>query len=75
MIYLRLFEHAQQGDYLQYIFLYRYYTSLSFCLELVEKTKVAVIPRDAFSQLGEGYFRFSYACSLDILKEALNRIE
>ncbi|MGX2959078.1 aminotransferase A [Peribacillus sp. JNUCC 23] len=53
----------------------KYHTSLSFCLELVEKTKVAVVPGDAFSQLGEGYFRISYACSLDILKEALNRME
>jgi aminotransferase len=49
--------------------------SLDFCLELVEKAGVAVVPGDAFSALGQGYFRLSYAYSLDTLTEALNRLE
>lgn len=52
-----------------------YHSSLEFCLELVRKTKVACVPGDAFSLLGDGYFRISYAYSMETLKEALNRIE
>ena len=52
-----------------------YHSSLEFCLELVRKTKVACVPGDAFSTLGDGYFRISYAYSMDTLKEALDRIE
>ncbi len=52
-----------------------YHSSLEFCLELVRKTKVACVPGDAFSVLGNGYFRISYAYSMDTLKEALDRIE
>ncbi|HYK72674.1 MAG TPA: aminotransferase A [Pseudoneobacillus sp.] len=49
--------------------------SLEYCLSLVDKAKVAVVPGSAFSKLGEGYFRLSYAYSMDTLSEALNRIE
>ncbi|WP_077211344.1 aminotransferase A [Bacillus dakarensis] len=52
-----------------------YHNSFEFALELVEKAKVAVVPGSAFSSLGEGYFRLSFAYSMDTLKEALNRIE
>jgi aminotransferase len=49
--------------------------SFDFALDLVNKSKVAVIPGSAFSEYGEGYFRLSYACSLDTLEIGLNRIE
>lgn len=52
-----------------------HHSSLDFCLELVKKAKVACVPGDAFSLLGDGYFRISYAYSMDMLKEALDRIE
>lgn len=52
-----------------------YHSSLDFCLELVRQTKVACVPGDAFSMIGDGYFRISYAYSMNTLKEALNRIE
>lgn len=52
-----------------------YESSLQFCLELVEKAKVSVVPGDAFSLLGEGYFRISFAYSMDTLKSAMDRIE
>lgn len=52
-----------------------YHSSLDFCLELVKQKKVAVVPGDAFSPLGEGFFRISYAYSMETLKEALDRIE
>jgi aminotransferase len=50
-------------------------TSFDFCMELVEKAKLAVVPGSAFSELGEGYFRLSYAYSMDTLKEGLDRLE
>ena len=52
-----------------------YTTSLDFCLKLVHEAKVAVVPGDAFSPLGEGYFRISYAYSMETLQKALDRIE
>ncbi|WP_442599304.1 aminotransferase A [Neobacillus sp. D3-1R] len=50
-------------------------TSMNYCLSMVDKVKVAVVPGSAFSTLGEGYFRLSYAYSMDTLTEGLNRIE
>lgn len=52
-----------------------YHNSFEFALKLVESANVAVVPGSAFSPLGEGYFRLSFAYSMDTLKEALNRIE
>ncbi|MCD1163242.1 aminotransferase A [Peribacillus frigoritolerans] len=52
-----------------------YASSLDFCLKLVQQEKVAVVPGDAFSPLGEGYFRISYAYSMETLEKALDRIE
>ncbi|MFS0762970.1 aminotransferase A [Peribacillus phoenicis] len=52
-----------------------YASSLDFCLKLVQQEKVAVVPGDAFSPLGEGYFRISYAYSMETLETALDRIE
>lgn len=49
--------------------------SFDFASQLLEKEKVAVVPGSAFSSFGEGYIRISYACSLEVLEEALNRME
>ncbi|MDP4086090.1 MAG: aminotransferase A [Bacillota bacterium] len=49
--------------------------SFDFALELVQKAKVAVVPGSAFSSFGEGYFRLSYAYSMDVLEEGLIRLE
>lgn len=49
--------------------------SFDFCLNLVEKARVAFVPGSAFSSYGEGYFRLSYAYSMETLEEALNRLE
>jgi aminotransferase len=49
--------------------------SFDFCLSLVEKVKLAVVPGSAFSDYGEGYFRLSYAYSMDTLDDGLNRLE
>lgn len=50
-------------------------TSLEFAANLLEKENVAVVPGDAFSEYGEGYIRISYACSMDTLIEAMDRIK
>jgi aminotransferase len=50
-------------------------SSFDYCMELVDKAKLAVVPGSAFSELGEGYFRLSYAYSMDTLKEGLDRLE
>lgn len=52
-----------------------YDNSLKFTLELLEKGQVAVVSGSAFSSLGEGYFRNSYATSLNNLKIAMDRLE
>lgn len=52
-----------------------YESSFHFALKLAQEGKVAVVPGSAFSTYGEGYFRISYAYSMDNLTEALNRLE
>jgi len=50
-------------------------SSFDFTVDLAYKNKVAVVPGSAFSKFGEGYFRLSYACSMEKLEEGLNRME
>ncbi|TYR79854.1 aminotransferase A [Priestia megaterium] len=49
--------------------------SFEFALNLVKEAGVALVPGSAFSSLGEGYLRLSYAYSMDTLVDALDRIE
>lgn len=49
--------------------------SFDFAIDLVNKSKVAVVPGSAFSEYGEGYFRLSFAYSMDTLKEGLDRLQ
>ncbi|MDR7076473.1 aminotransferase [Neobacillus niacini] len=49
--------------------------SFDFALEMVHQSKVAVVPGSAFSEYGEGYFRLSFACSLETIEIGLNRME
>lgn len=48
--------------------------SMSFCLDLAEKNKLAVIPGSAFGEAGEGYIRISYAASMVDLETAMERL-
>lgn len=50
-------------------------TSYDFAFELLSKGGVAVVPGSAFSIYGEGYVRLSYAYSVSVLREGLNRME
>jgi aspartate/methionine/tyrosine aminotransferase len=47
----------------------------SFAFEVLENAKVGITPGIDFGSNGEGYVRFSYANSLDNIKEGLDRIE
>ncbi len=50
-------------------------SSFDFAVDLANKNKVAVVPGSSFSAYGEGFFRISYACSMETLQEGFNRIE
>ncbi len=50
-------------------------SSEEFCLDLLNKKKVVVVPGTAFGENGEGYVRISYAYSIESLKIALDKIE
>jgi len=47
--------------------------SLAFCKRLLEESEVAVVPGVGFGS--EGYFRFSFATSLENIKIGIERIE
>ncbi len=54
----------------------RQYTndSLAFAFEILDRAHVAVTPGIDFGRNGEGYLRFSYASSVQRLREGLDRI-
>ncbi|MEE8589338.1 MAG: pyridoxal phosphate-dependent aminotransferase [Sulfurimonadaceae bacterium] len=47
--------------------------SLEFCKRLLEESEVAVVPGVGFGS--EGYFRFSFATSMDNIEKGIKRIE
>jgi aspartate/methionine/tyrosine aminotransferase len=49
--------------------------SYALAFDILEKACVGVAPGIDFGRNGEGYLRFSYANSLDNIKEGLNRLE
>jgi aminotransferase len=50
-------------------------SSFDFATRLLNEQKVAVVPGSAFSDYGEGFIRISYAYSMEVLEEGLNRLE
>lgn len=61
-----------------YIFPSIEFTGLSsseFAIQLLEEEHVAVVPGNAFTSMGEGFIRITYANSMDQLKEGMDRIE
>lgn len=50
-------------------------TSEQFVLTVLQEADVAFVPGSAFTPLGEGYIRISYAASDDQLEIAMNRLE
>jgi aspartate/methionine/tyrosine aminotransferase len=49
--------------------------SYEFAFDILEKAHVGVTPGIDFGQNAEGYIRFSYATSMENIKEGMNRIE
>ncbi|WP_019240462.1 MULTISPECIES: aminotransferase class I/II-fold pyridoxal phosphate-dependent enzyme [Bacillus] len=52
-----------------------YRDSHTFATQLLLNGGVAVVPGSSFTSYGEGYIRISYAYSIELLEEGLNRIE
>jgi aminotransferase len=50
-------------------------SSFDLGIQLVEKVGLALVPGDAFSSYGQGYMRISYAYSMDLLEEGMNRLQ
>lgn len=46
-----------------------------FAVKLLEQEHVAVVPGSAFSEYGKGHIRISFASSMEVLEEAMNRLE
>lgn len=49
-------------------------SSEEFCEKLIQESRVAVVPGNAFGDCGEGFVRVSYSYSLKHINEALERI-
>ncbi|RLQ97080.1 aminotransferase A [Falsibacillus albus] len=50
-------------------------SSFDFAVKLAKEGKLAVVPGSAFSKYGEGFFRISYACAMETLKDGLDRLQ
>lgn len=46
----------------------------AFCVDVLEKAHVAIVPGSAFTDVGKGHVRISYAYDLDSLKEGMRRL-
>jgi aspartate aminotransferase len=51
---------------------YANFNSLAFCEDVLDATKVAVVPGEAFGT--PGYMRISYACAPEQLREGFRRL-
>ncbi|MFC3419067.1 aminotransferase class I/II-fold pyridoxal phosphate-dependent enzyme [Salinicoccus hispanicus] len=49
--------------------------SFKFATDLLESVQLAVVPGRSFSGYGEGHIRLSFACSMEELTEAADRLE
>lgn len=49
--------------------------SFEFCTQLLEGEQLAVVPGRSFSEFGEGHIRLSFACTMEEIKEACDRLE
>lgn len=48
---------------------------MAFCLDLAHQAKVGTVPGSGFGEAGRHYFRISYAASMEMLEEAIRRIQ
>ncbi|EGA88363.1 aminotransferase A [Planococcus donghaensis MPA1U2] len=50
-------------------------TSFDFAMRLLKEGGVAAVPGSAFTKYGEGFVRISYAYSMPVLEEGMDRLE
>lgn len=48
---------------------------VEFCMDLLKKTGVVVVPGSGFGEAGRGYFRISYATSDENIREGMARLK
>ena len=53
----------------------KYSSSFDFCNDMLEKSGIVIVPGNAFGKYGEGYFRLSYVCSDEKLREVIERMK
>lgn len=53
----------------------KYKESFKFCEDILEKSGIVIVPGCAFGKYGEGYFRLSFVCSDEKLKEVIERMK
>ena len=46
-----------------------------FCVDVLEKAHLAMVPGSSFTDIGKGYIRLSYAYDMNMLKEGMRRLE
>ena len=49
--------------------------SAEFCDYVLDKARVAIVPGDAFGQLGEGHVRFAYTTSYENIEKGMEKIK
>ena len=49
--------------------------SFDFCVSLLKEQGLATVPGSAFSQVGEGFIRLSFAQPVEILQKGMDRLE
>ncbi len=50
-------------------------SSMEFCQRFLQEERVAIVPGLAFGPSGEGHVRISYAASMDVIREAMKRLD
>lgn len=53
----------------------KYKESYKFCEDILEKSGIVIVPGSAFGKYGEGFFRLSFVCSDEKLKEVIERMK
>lgn len=46
-----------------------------FCIDVLEKAHIAMVPGSSFTNAGKGHVRISYAYDLETIKEGMDRLE
>lgn len=62
-----------EGAYYAFVRFKKPIDDVAFCMELIEKAKVAVVPGSPFGKGGENHIRISFGCNEETLKKGLQR--